>query len=165
MNTKEIIALGFIANGGRAFRRDICRCDPDVGAVPCEYCATHMALEEAEALDRRYTWMAQSYDEAGIDDASDAEREAVVYQSAYLAAKRNGFIGIQAVSIAIDSTIASRTPKPRHGPQSLRLRVRRGRAVAGPGFGRMRRGRIKPRLRSRTTFSRCIPNCTSTSIL
>lgn len=43
-NIKEKIDLAFRANGGEEFRQDLCGCDPDVGFVPCEYCAIRDGL-------------------------------------------------------------------------------------------------------------------------
>jgi len=40
----EEVNLAIMANGGSEFRNDWCQCDPAVGAVPCEYCATRIAL-------------------------------------------------------------------------------------------------------------------------
>ena len=45
---KDVINTGFLANGGREWNKRNCTCDPDVGYQPCEYCATHQALETAE---------------------------------------------------------------------------------------------------------------------
>lgn len=40
----DAIDLAQRANGGVEWKESFCRCDPDVGAVPCEYCAIHFAL-------------------------------------------------------------------------------------------------------------------------
>lgn len=41
----ETIKTAFYANCGPEWNIKNCRCDPDVGFQPCEYCATHRALE------------------------------------------------------------------------------------------------------------------------
>lgn len=38
------IDLAFRANGGEEFRPDRCSCEPEVGFVPCEYCAIRDGL-------------------------------------------------------------------------------------------------------------------------
>ena len=42
------IDLAILANGGENWRVDWCRCDPDVGFSPCEYCAVYTALKETK---------------------------------------------------------------------------------------------------------------------
>ena len=41
------IELATLANGGEKHRKEWCRCDPDVGAEPCEYCAIFDGLNYA----------------------------------------------------------------------------------------------------------------------
>ncbi len=59
MNTKEMkrlantvwegwMALHQSSVAGKGRNIDFCRCDPDVGATPCEYCALHGALTAAD---------------------------------------------------------------------------------------------------------------------
>jgi len=48
--TKEIIKLAILANGGDTHKKDWCKCDPEVGYSPCEYCAIFNGLNEARTL-------------------------------------------------------------------------------------------------------------------
>ena len=56
---KEVIAnieLGIDANGGVAHNHRLCDCDPEVGPLPCQYCAITTALQDglrcAKLIDR-----------------------------------------------------------------------------------------------------------------
>jgi hypothetical protein len=44
------LELAILANGGFEFREDWCRCDPEVGYYPCEYCAIFRALTHFQKL-------------------------------------------------------------------------------------------------------------------
>lgn len=41
---KEAAELALLAFGGERWREEFCRCDPEVGMSPCQYCAIHGAL-------------------------------------------------------------------------------------------------------------------------
>ena len=53
-NTKKKIRddlkLAIKANGGIEHRKDWCKCDPEVGHYPCEYCAIYKALDHFRRL-------------------------------------------------------------------------------------------------------------------
>lgn len=46
---KDAIELALLANngGGLDFRKEMCECDPEVGMVPCQYCAIDRLLRKA----------------------------------------------------------------------------------------------------------------------
>lgn len=50
MTLEEKIDLAFLAIGGEEWNRKACQCDPEVGAVPCEYCVIHDVLKETKKL-------------------------------------------------------------------------------------------------------------------
>lgn len=41
------VELAIKANGGKNWKVNWCQCDPDVGMVPCEYCAIYHGLKNA----------------------------------------------------------------------------------------------------------------------
>jgi len=47
---KEQIDLAILANGGEYHQKVHCQCDPEVGFVPCEYCAVFNGLNSAKDL-------------------------------------------------------------------------------------------------------------------
>jgi len=44
------ISMAMRANGGPNFHEEWCKCDPDVGAVPCHYCAIFDGLNAAAKM-------------------------------------------------------------------------------------------------------------------
>jgi len=44
MSLHAKIELALLANGGVEWDKNSCECDPEVGQVPCRYCAIHHAL-------------------------------------------------------------------------------------------------------------------------
>jgi hypothetical protein len=44
----DSVKLAQLANGGTEFNYSWCQCDPDVGAVPCQYCAIYDALSRVK---------------------------------------------------------------------------------------------------------------------
>ena len=48
--SRKKVELAILANGGDIHREHWCRCDPSIGAVPCQYCAIFNGLNEAKTL-------------------------------------------------------------------------------------------------------------------
>lgn len=49
-NSLKTVELAIAANGGEAFKKGWCHCDPSVGLMPCEYCAIRNALLESKRI-------------------------------------------------------------------------------------------------------------------
>ena len=53
---RKAIELGILSIG-REWSKGNCQCDPDVGMVPCHYCAEHSAILAGERLLIEIRWM------------------------------------------------------------------------------------------------------------
>lgn len=47
VNLISTVKLAVLANGGFAWRKELCKCDPSVKQSPCRYCAIHEGLTKA----------------------------------------------------------------------------------------------------------------------